>query len=249
MEAVERPARQMLCAGVKLWPWWSQFLFPEPIMAGTITELKVQQSNRQRVSVYLDGDYAFGLPDIVAAKLRIGQPLSDDAIAQLQGQDTVERAYQRTLLLLGRRARSTAEVRRYLERLELAPEAVASVLDRLAGHGYLDDLQFAQAWVSNRERFKPRSAAALRSELRQKGVSQEIIAQVLSEIDHEESAYRAGQAYARRLHALDERSFRQKLGNHLLRRGFAHDVVWNVVERIWREHLSDETNDDSFDWH
>lgn len=217
-------------------------------MAGTITSLRYQQSNRQRVSVYLDGDYAFGLPDTLAAQLRIGQVLSDDQIAGLREQDNLERAYQRTLLLLGRRARSTGEVQRYLDRLDLTPEAAAIIIQRLTSHGYLDDLQFAQAWVSDRERFKPRSSAALRSELRQKGVSQAIIAQVLSDIDHDASALRAGQDYARRLQHLDQRTFRQKLGSHLLRRGFAHEITWQVVDQIWQEQHADEANEQSLDW-
>lgn len=217
-------------------------------MASTVTGLKFQQSNRQRVSVYLDGEYAFGLPDTVAAQLKIGQTLSADQIAELQEQDNLERAYQRTLVLLAHRARSTAEVRRYLERQEVTPEAVAILTDRLTSHGYLDDLQFAQAWVRDRERFKPRSPAALRSELREKGVPDEIIAQALNEIDQDASAYRAGEAYARRLQSLDERSFRQKLGNHLLRRGFAHGVVWKVVSQIWREQHDSDTQEELTDW-
>ena len=218
-------------------------------MAGTVTALKFQKNNRQRISVYLDEAYAFGLPDTIAAQLRIGQTLSDDYVAELQGQDNLERAYQRTLVLLAHRARSTAEIGRYLERLDVTPEAVAIILERLMTHGYLDDLQFAQAWVGDRERFRPRSPAALRNELREKGVSQEIIAQVLSDIDQDESAHRAAESYARRLQSLDERSFRQKLGNHLLRRGFAHGVVWKVVDQIWREqHATEEAQEELNDW-
>lgn len=217
-------------------------------MAGTVTALKFQQRNRQRVSVYLDGAYAFGLPDTVAAQLRIGQTLADDQLAELKEQDNLERAYQRTLTLLAHRARSRAEIHRYLERLEVTPEAIAIIVERLTNHGYLDDLQFAQAWVSDRERFRPRSPAALRNELREKGVSQEIIAQVVGEIDQDASARRAAEAYVRRLQNLDERSFRQKLGNHLLRRGFAHSVVWKVVDQVWNEQQGDDTQEELYDW-
>ena len=72
-----------------------------------------------------------------------------------------------------------------------------------------------------------------------KGVPEDIIAQALGSLDSESSAYRAGAAYARRLANLDQRTFRQKLGNHLLRRGFQHDVVWPVVDRLWREQRDD----------
>ncbi|HRX02953.1 MAG: RecX family transcriptional regulator [Anaerolineae bacterium] len=217
-------------------------------MTGTVTALKFQRRNRQRVSVYLDGAYAFGLPDTVAAQLRIGQTLTDGELAELKEQDNLERAYQRTLVLLSHRARSVMEIHRYLERLEVTQEAIAIIVERLTGYGYLDDLKFAQAWVSDRERFRPRSPAALRNELREKGISQEIIAQVLSEIDQDASAQHAAEAYARRLQHLDERSFRQKLGNHLLRRGFAHSVVWKVVDQMWQQQQDDNPQEEFNSW-
>ena len=53
-------------------------------MAGTITALKFQQRNKERVNVYLDGEFAFGLAATEAAHLRKGQSLSDGEIASLQ---------------------------------------------------------------------------------------------------------------------------------------------------------------------
>ena len=56
---------------------------PAPV-TGAITALKLQKKNRDRVSLFIDGRFAFGLPAIVAAKLKIGQILSDDDIEALQ---------------------------------------------------------------------------------------------------------------------------------------------------------------------
>ena len=41
-------------------------------MIQRITALKLQKRNHQRVNVYLDGEYAFGLTRIVAAWLAVG---------------------------------------------------------------------------------------------------------------------------------------------------------------------------------
>jgi len=38
-------------------------------MAGKITALRVQKKNKNRVNVYVDGQFAFGLAAIEAAKL------------------------------------------------------------------------------------------------------------------------------------------------------------------------------------
>ncbi|HOG79782.1 MAG TPA: hypothetical protein PK454_08510, partial [Anaerolineaceae bacterium] len=64
-----------------------------------ITALKVQKRNPNRVNVYLDGDFAFGLARVVAAWLQIGQILTPEKITSLQAQDTHEVAYQKALQL------------------------------------------------------------------------------------------------------------------------------------------------------
>jgi regulatory protein len=217
-------------------------------MAKTITALKAQKRNPQRVNVYLDGRYAFSLAAIEATKLRRGQVLSDEDIERLKERDSFERAHDRALRFLSYRPRSEAEVRRYLRGKAVSPAIEDEVIERLTRAKLLDDLAFARYWVENRESFNPRGLRMLRHELRQKGLSEETIAQALANLDEEESAYRAALRRGRRLARLDQVSFRQKLGAYLLRRGFPYEVVNLAVERIWQELRAEgENNDESED--
>ena len=63
-------------------------------MTKKVTALKLQKRNKNRVNVYLDGEFAFGLARIVAAWLSTGQELTEEKIAELQAQDNVEVALQ-----------------------------------------------------------------------------------------------------------------------------------------------------------
>ncbi|MGA9348702.1 MAG: RecX family transcriptional regulator [Anaerolineae bacterium] len=204
-------------------------------MAGTITALKIQKRNPQRVNVFLDGRYAFSLAAIEAAKLRRGQVLSDEDIEGLKERDSFEKAHDRALRFLSYRPRSEAELRRYLQGKAVPPTIEEEVIERLTRAKLLDDLAFARYWVENRESFNPRGLRMLRYELRQKGLSEDTIAQALMDLDEEESAYRVALRRGRRLAHLDQVSFRKKLGAHLLRRGFSHEVVNLAVERTWQE--------------
>ena len=85
-------------------------------MAGTITVLKAQTHNKSRVNVYLDGGYAFSLALIHALWLKVGQFLSDEEIAQLKSADTLEQAAEKAAHFVLYRPRSTAEVKRRLQR-------------------------------------------------------------------------------------------------------------------------------------
>jgi len=202
---------------------------------GIITALQEQKKNHRRVSVYLDGRYAFGLQEMTAAGLKVGQPLSSEDIERLQRRDEAEGAYERALGFLSYRPRSRAEVLTYLKRHGV-PEATAeSVLQRLSEAGLLDDQAFARYWVENREAFRPRGMRSLRFELRRKGVADVAIEDATQGLDEAASAYQAALERARRLRNLDRETFRRRMGGFLLRRGFNYDTVKETVERLWRE--------------
>jgi regulatory protein len=208
----------------------------------TITALEVQKRDTDRVNVFLDGEFAFGLPLVEAASLRKGQVLSEEQIAALRDVDDTTRALDRAVKLLARRPYSTAEIRRYLASKETALPVIEEVLARMEQLGYLDDRAFAQFWIESRERFKPRGTHALRHELREKGISQEIIEDVFAEFDAHDSAYRAAQEKVRRLRGVTQNDFRNKVGSFLARRGFGYDIVREVIDQLIRE-LQEEQPD------
>jgi regulatory protein len=201
-------------------------------MAGTITALRFQKRNKDRVNVYVDGRFAFGLVAIEAAHLKVGQTLSDDDIARLQVQDEVGQAYERALNFLSYRPRSETEVRRNLRKKGIEEAVIEMVVDRLMRAGLLDDQEFARYWVENRLRFKPRGAHALRHELREKGVSDSVIADALASLDEETAARKVAEAGARRLSHLEPRDFRRKLVAYMARRGFSYAVSEPLVEEM-----------------
>ena len=202
------------------------------MMAGTITALRFQKRNKNRVNVYLDGQFAFGLAAIEAAHLRVGQTLSDADIARLRKQDEVERAFEHALNFLSYRPRSEAEVRRNLRKKDVGDEIVETVVERLTRAGLLNDRDFACYWVENRLQFNPRGARALRHELWQKGVPNSIIADTLADFDEETTARKAAEAGARRLAHLEPRDFRRRLGAYLARRGFSYAVTEPLIEEM-----------------
>lgn len=210
----------------------------------TITAIQPQKHDPNRVSIHLDGEYAFGLAGIVAAWLRVGEELSEEKIASLRAEDSKEHAYQQALLFLSYRARSESEIRQNLRKHEIPEEAIEQTLERLRENQLADDKQFARTWVENRNTFRPRGRRALAMELRQKGISEEVTDLTLADLDEEALAYEAGSKKAHRLPAEDWNEFRKKLSDFLARRGFPYSVISPVVSRIWDEaHAEGHTTD------
>jgi regulatory protein len=186
-----------------------------------ITSIEVQKNNQERVNIYLDGKFAFGLAILLALPLRTGQALSIEEITALKHHDEIEVAVERAIRFLSYRPRSLSEVRHNLKSKGHSEAIIEVAIGKLEGLGYVNDVAFAAYWIENRDTFKPRSPQALTVELRQKGVSSDIIQMALDGMDAEDSAKRAVHQRLSRYRGHRIEDARAQLSAYLGRRGFA----------------------------
>ena len=198
-------------------------------MAGTITALEPQKRSKDRINVFLDGEYAFSLAIFSAINLKLGVLLSDEEITRLRATDEVERARTRTLDYLSYRPRSEWEVREYLRKREISSSAIDTVVNALCEVNLIDDNAFAQYWLENRAQFRPKGKRILTRELRQKGVSSQLIDEALEGYDEEQAASRVFTEQARRLTNLPHDVFRRRLIERMARRGFSYDLILELL--------------------
>lgn len=201
-----------------------------------ITALKQQRRNPNRVNIFLDGEFAFGLSRIVAGWLEVGQELDDEKIKTLKAEDERELAYQRAVKLISHRMRTENEIRRNLDKHQVSPEVIDGVIRRLRRSGLIDEKYFSESWVENRNEFRPRSHRMLTYELRQKGIADEIIVEILdSTLPDEALALKAAQKNAHKYNGLEWNDFRKKLSGFLARRGFSYNIISPIVDQVWNE--------------
>ena len=206
-------------------------------MENVITDIQAQKRNRNRVNIFLDGQYAFSLDRMAAAWLTVGRQLSVEDISRLQEKDEFQVALNRALHFLSYRARSNQEMQTYLQKKGYDTGLIDRVIAKLTEERLIDDLDFAQNWVDNRERFRPRSQSLMRLELHQKGVAESEIEQALqiSDLDDFALAMKAGKKLSRRYQLLDKPEYDRKLAAALQRRGFSYSVVRECLPLLWKE--------------
>ena len=212
-------------------------------MSGKITAIEAQKRNKERVNIYIDDEFAFGLNIMDAAALYKGKVMSSEEIHALKARDEVAQALDRAIRFLASRPRSIAEIRRRLAEKGVDDVVIDQVILKLEHLKYVDDLEFARFWVRNREEFNPRGQRALRYELQQKGIENDIIESVLAELDSQDSAYRAAEKKIRSLRGKDEDTVRQKLMGFLGRRGFSYDDIRTAVNQV----IDDMHDNNEFD--
>ncbi len=212
---------------------------------GTITGLRAQEHDAQRVNVYIDHSFAFGvsLATVARERLYVGMHLDAATCARIEASESVERATQIAVRAIESRPRSVAEIRDRLQRKGFAPETIDAAVERLHASGLLDDAAFARFWVENRQICRPRGRHALADELQRKGVNAELVASTLDAMLTSDEAARAetlARAAARRYAAVaDYQTFLRRLGGYLQRRGFSAATILPIIERLWRERGGD----------
>lgn len=221
---------------------------PKPdCSGGTVTALKGQVRDPERVSVFIDEHFAFGIAaaTAVAEGLRIGDTLNEARVAALVALDEAGRATGAAMNLLARRPRSTREIRDRLNQKGFAPPAVDAAITKLEGWNYLDDAEFARYWVENRESNRPRGRRLLEQELRHKGVDRDLARDAVDAAapDEQSAALALARTKVRSYAALDPAVARRRLAGFLGRRGYGFDVIQPVLDRLLGDGADVEDDD------
>jgi regulatory protein len=154
--------------------------------------------------------------------------------------DIFEKFYNYSLRFLSYRQRSEKEVRDKLITKQVDLQIIEKIISKLKEKKFINDEEFARGWVENRIRFKPRSARLMGMELKQKGISQEIIE---SSIKNQELGPENDLEQAKRLVEKKIGRFRnkfgmtrnevyQKLGRFLASKGFSWDIIKKAIDHV-----------------
>lgn len=198
-----------------------------------ITDLQPQKRNKDRLNVFIDGEYAFSVNAMLGSGLKVGQRLTAVEIRKIKDSDSFDKAKQMSFGYLSYRPRSTAEVRNYLHGKGFDPMVIEHVVEYLNNREYLDDVAFTRYWIDQRQTHSPRGVLALRHELLKKGVAPTLIDTAVAEVDEKDAAQRAIEKKTGRWAKLPKQQFRRKISGFLERRGFSYAIIYEVAETAW----------------
>jgi regulatory protein len=209
---------------------------------GTVTKLAAQQHHPDRASVFIDGQFAFGVHHDLVLKygLHAGRALSAEEQREIVDADQVSQAKERAFAYLAHKPRTEAEVRRKLADADYADWVIDRAVERLTDLGYLDDAAYAEAYVRNRFANKGYGPRRLASELARRGLdrhaAQAAVDAFFAETDGADpldAARAAADKRWRRFAREDDPQKRKgRLSRYLQRRGFGFDVIYRVIDEM-----------------
>ncbi len=213
---------------------------------GTITRIESQVHNDDRVSVYLDGEFAFGVHEDLVVKhtLQVGTTLTSAMRRDIEADDQYVHAKQKALDYLAHKRRTEREVRRRLQQRDVPTAVVDDVIARLYELEYLDDETYAHDYARNRFSSKKYGPVRIRRELEERGVERHLaeaaVDDLFAEKDAEAAAWEHADKRWSRLESEDDpRRRRQKMYRYLRRRGFRSDTIRPILDELERKGTRD----------
>jgi len=198
---------------------------------------KVQALTKQKYRIFLDGESAFAVykGELSRYHLEEGAVLPPEVYEELVNRVLKKRATLRAMHILERTDKTEAQLRRKLEESEYPKEAVESAIAYVTSYGYLDDRRYAEHYIEWKKQGKGK--ARLKMELVQKGISREIIEEVLESTDFGETREMIRQIILKKRKtdiSMNEKE-KQRLYGFLMRKGFSSsDILAVMREEEWR---------------
>ena len=198
---------------------------------------KIQALTKQKYRIFLDGESAFAVykGELSRYHLEEGAVLPPEVYEELVNRVLKKRAALRAMHILERTDKTEAQLRRKLEESEYPKEAVESAIAYVTSYGYLDDRRYAEHYIEWKKQGKGK--ARLKMELVQKGISREIIEEVLESTDFGETREMIRQIILKKRKTdipMNEKE-KQRIYGFLMRKGFSSsDILAVMREEEWR---------------
>ena len=198
-----------------------------------ITKIEPQK-NDKRVNVYIDDEFAFGLMVETQYKydLKEGMNVDQYFIEKVLLEEEQLQANNVALNFLTHRKRTKKEIIQKLKDKGFEENTIEKTLDFLKNYGLIDDLDYASSFVKDKISLNKHGPHRIKYDLYRKGISQEIIEEVLKEDNEYPRALELAKKKMSSYRKDDREKIYRKLGGFLQRRGYSYDCISKVLKEL-----------------
>jgi regulatory protein len=160
-----------------------------------VTAVEPQQ-RKDRYNIFVDGKFWCGLSGNSLTKYSLypEKKVNNKILDEIFKFEIFNKVYESSIGKISRRPHSSWEIERYVEDKfwknkvkwfkgtkyymkfeELSEGTKKKVIEKLKSSKYIDDTEFAKWWIKSRKSSSPKGWIAIKSELRSKGISREIL--------------------------------------------------------------------------
>jgi regulatory protein len=200
-----------------------------------ITSIEKRNKNKDKIAVYIDNSYSFTIAeeDYISLHLYEEKDLNDEEINNIKSNVNYRAAKSEAVKYISYKFRSKKEVSDKLLEEGYEENVVENVLEELAGMGYINDKIYAQKYIFDRSKLKPKSSKLLKLELGIKGIKSEIVDEILLDYEIDDNLVAEGLARRKfgKYDITDEKVVR-KIQSFLQHRGFDYEIINKTLKDL-----------------
>lgn len=195
-----------------------------------ITAITPQSKDKRRCNIFIDGKFCCGLTLETAVKnrLKVGQVITLSALSKMQLESEKNVALDKALTHVSATRKTEKQLRDFLSQKGYLPAVIAYVLEKMKDYNFVNDVEYAEAYVEYSAKKKGKKSIAL--DLRKRGIHVDKIDEALSGLDEQtqiETATGILQKYMRGKTV--DRETLSKAFRYLMGKGFEYDVIKSAL--------------------
>lgn len=199
-----------------------------------ITKIEPQR-NSERVNIYINGEFAFGLMREIQYKygLREDTEVDKQFIDEILLEEEWLKSKDKALRFLSYRQRSHKEIEDKLKKEGFSQQIINRTIEFLKSYNLIDDLTFAKNFMTDKSNINKYGPERIKYELYMKGIPEDIINKVMDEYDDEYSvALELAKKKIKSYKDDDRNAIYRKLGGFLQRKGFSYECISKILREL-----------------
>lgn len=202
-----------------------------------ITKIEIQKRNKERVNLFLDGEYAFSLSIELVYKegLKTKDDIDSEKLKILAEHESAIRCKDSALRIIEKSYKTEKEVRDKLRLKGYEDNAINNSIEFLKEYNFINDVNYTKAFINNK--LNSEGSQKIKYKLIQKGISKEIIAEELADLNNENEKNIALNIAKKKLNIIKKREndnykISGKLYRYLISKGYGYDITSEVVKQV-----------------
>jgi len=202
-----------------------------------ITKIEVQKRNKERVNLFLDGEYAFSISAELVYKegLKVNKEINFEETKALAENESFIRCKESALRSIEKAYKTEKEIRDKLKLKGYEDNAIDYSIKFLKKYNFLNDKNYAKAFI--KDKLNSMGSQKIKYSLIQKGISREIIDEELYDLDKENEKSIAFNIAKKKLNLIkgkesDNYKISGKLFRYLISKGYSADITNGVVKEL-----------------
>lgn len=197
-----------------------------------IEEIKKLKSGKYKIKI--DSKVITTYDDVILKnKLLYKKEIDNDSYHQIGIDSIYYNIYHKTLNYILRKLRSTLEIKKYLEDLNVSEEDSEEIISKLKCNGFINDNNYVKAYISDSFYLSNDGPSKIQNYLLSQEIDENVIEDEISKLDKEEIKNKLEKLIIKKIKGDKKKStyqLKQKIVIDMINLGYNKDMILEILE-------------------